>query len=77
MQEFIQEMQKKCGPQAGQACQLLDKNKVICYKDEQERAKEIEELLATNGIQVNDFDYFISQVPSYIIMQNMKLWKTV
>ena len=73
MEEFILEMEKKCGAQAGQACQLLEQNKAICYKEEQERAKEIEQLLGNQGIQVDDFDYFINQVPSYIIMQNMKL----
>lgn len=71
---FVQEISKRCGEQAGLAYSLVDANKDLCFiEDEQQRAQAIHDLLKADQIQVDDFDYFIAQVPSYIIMINMKL----
>ena len=45
LDEFIQEIEKKCGSQAAQAYKLLEQNKSVCYKDEPERSKDVEQLM--------------------------------
>lgn len=71
---FLQEISKRCGDQSATAYEIVKANKELCYnEDENERANAIYELLKDENIQVDDFDYFISHIPSYIIMNNMKL----
>lgn len=51
--EFIDEIAKKCGQQAVQAYELVAANKEVCFiEDEQKRGEGIQELLKSQDIQV-------------------------
>ena len=60
MEQFVEEISKRCGPSAGHAFDLVDQHKEMCFEDDEHKLKEdIYQLLKQENRMVEDFEYFI------------------